>query len=65
MGRIRGILLVGLSGFELGLILCRLYDLSPLFSLIFALAGFLGAVAGSFSGSNQLWRHSFSGSAPD
>lgn len=49
MGRIRGILLVGLSGFELGLILCRLYDLSPLFSLIFALAGFLGAVAGAIS----------------
>lgn len=49
MGRIRGILLVGLSGFGLGLILCRLYDRSPLLSLIFALSGFLGAVAGAIS----------------
>lgn len=49
MGRIRGILLSGLSGFGLGLILCRLYDRSPLLSLIFSLSGFLGAVAGAVS----------------
>lgn len=47
MGRIRGVILAFFGGLGIGLIMCRLFAYAPGHSLIFALSGTLGAVAGA------------------